>query len=73
MYISSTRLYCRECHKIFDGEIVNDAPFKVAVASMECLWCPDCGAKDLAFVLNEERLLLRLRLEEPSRAEPAPE
>lgn len=58
MYVSSIRLHCRKCHNIFDGEVVNNAPFNVAVASMRALWCPECGAtaRDLSIVTNEDRL-----------------
>lgn len=60
MHIAQTRLHCQKCHEIFDGEIVNSAPFAVAIASMKALRCPNCGATELDFVLNED--LLRKRL-----------
>jgi hypothetical protein len=58
MYIASVRLHCSKCKEIFDGEVVNNAPFAVAIASMRALWCPKCGAtqENLAFVLDEARL-----------------
>jgi Zn finger protein HypA/HybF involved in hydrogenase expression len=56
MYIASVRLHCSKCKEIFDGEVVNNAPFAVAIASMRALWCPKCGAQDIAFVLDEDRL-----------------
>lgn len=62
MYVGDIRLHCRACKAIFDGEIVQNAPFKVVRASMEALRCVECGSDELSIVLDEESLRKHLGL-----------
>lgn len=44
MRIQETPLHCIKCKHEWIGELVVDAPVKVAVASIQSVSCPACGA-----------------------------
>lgn len=44
MRVQKTPLHCTKCKEEWIGELILDAPVKVAAAVMQALHCPKCGA-----------------------------
>lgn len=46
---------CGTCRGLFDGETITNVPVEVAVASMQALRCPHCGAGPKKLFIGQNR------------------
>lgn len=53
-------MYCRSCDHIWTENWLTNVLISVWIAHVQSLRCPECGSRELDWVINEERVRARL-------------